>query len=76
VVGDVSAAERDFVRGQLDKPVDVRGLAGAVPQGLEAQVYMMSVLGIDLDSKAEAQYLPWWSSPDGKARPTSTKNTT
>jgi len=37
----------------LDKPVDVRGLAGAVPQGLEAQVYMMSVLGIDLDSRAE-----------------------
>jgi len=56
-LGDVSAAERDFVRRELDKPVDVRGLAGAVPQGLEAQVYMMSVLGIDLDSRAEAEYL-------------------
>lgn len=56
-LGDVSSAERDFVRRELDKPVDVRGLAGAVPQGLETQVYMMSVLGIDLDSKAEAKYL-------------------
>ena len=56
-LGDVSAAERDFVRRELDKPVDVRSLASAVPQGLEAQTYMMSVLGIDLDSRAEAEYL-------------------
>jgi len=56
-LGDVSADERAFVRAELDKPVDVRGLAGAVPQGLEQQVYMMSVLGIDLDSRAEAEYL-------------------
>ncbi len=56
-LGDVSAAERDFVNRELQKPVDVAGLANAVPQGMERQVYMMSVLGIDLDSQEEAKYL-------------------
>lgn len=56
-LGDVSAAERDFVNAELQKPVDVRGLANAVPRGMEPQIYMMSVLGIDLDAQEEAQYL-------------------
>jgi uncharacterized membrane protein YebE (DUF533 family) len=56
-LGDVSPEERAFVQAQLDKPVDVRGLAGQVPAGLEMQVYAMSVMGIDLDSQEEAQYL-------------------
>ncbi len=56
-LGDVSQAERDFVNRELQKPVDVAGLANAVPQGMERQVYMMSVLGIDLDSQEEAKYL-------------------
>lgn len=56
-LGDVSPQERAFVEAELKKPVDVRGLAGSVPRGMQAQVYLMSVLGIDLDSQAEAQYL-------------------
>ncbi len=56
-LGDVSQAERDFVNRELQKPIDVAGLANAVPQGMERQVYMMSVLGIDLDSQEEAKYL-------------------
>jgi uncharacterized membrane protein YebE (DUF533 family) len=28
-----------------------------VPKGLEKQIYTVSVLGIDLDSQAEAKYL-------------------
>ncbi len=56
-LGDVSDAERDFVNRELQKPIDVQGLANAVPQGMERQVYMMSVLGIDLDSQEEAKYL-------------------
>ena len=56
-LGDVSDAERDFVNAELKKPVDVRGLAAAVPRGLEPQIYVMSVLGIDLDAQEEAQYL-------------------
>lgn len=38
-------------------PVDAKALAREVPQGLEAQVYLMSLLAIDLDSQAEAEYL-------------------
>ena len=56
-LGDVSEQERAFVNAELQKPVDVPGLVRAIPRGLEPQVYMMSVLGIDLDSQEEAKYL-------------------
>ncbi len=56
-LGDISAEERAFVQAEMAAPVDPRGLAGQVPNGLEQQVYAMSVLGIDLDSQAEAKYL-------------------
>jgi uncharacterized membrane protein YebE (DUF533 family) len=56
-LGDVSPEEQAFVQAELQAPIDVAGLAGQVPQGLEAQIYAMSVMAIDLDSQAEAQYL-------------------
>ena len=56
-LGDVDSRERQFVNAELAKPIDVQGLARDVPRGLEAQVYAMSVLGIDLDNQNEAQYL-------------------
>ncbi|SDN89169.1 Uncharacterized membrane protein YebE, DUF533 family [Lutimaribacter pacificus] len=56
-LGDVSPEEQAFVQAELQAPVDVAGLAGQVPQGLEPQVYAMSVMAIDLDSQPEAQYL-------------------
>ncbi len=56
-LGDVSHEERQFVNRELQKPVDVAGLAANVPHGLEQQVYLMSIMAIDLDKRAEAQYL-------------------
>ena len=56
-LGDVSPAEREFVNREISAPVDVQGLARAVPKGMESQVYVMSVMGIDLDNQREAQYL-------------------
>ena len=56
-LGDVSAEERAFVQAEMRAPVDVSGLARQVPQGFERQVYAMSLLGIDLDNRQEAQYL-------------------
>lgn len=56
-LGEVSDEERAFIQRELAQPVDVQGLARAVPKGLEAQVYTMSLMAIDLDSEAEAQYL-------------------
>jgi hypothetical protein len=56
-LGDVSPEERRFVEAELKAPVDVSGLARQVPRGLEAQVYTMSIMGIDLDNQKEAEYL-------------------
>ena len=56
-MGDIDDDERQFIREQMAAPVDAEGLARDVPSGLEAQVYMMSLLAIDFDSKEEAQYL-------------------
>jgi uncharacterized membrane protein YebE (DUF533 family) len=56
-LGDVDAEEAAFVQAQLQAPVDVDALVSQTPNGLGAQVYAMSVLGIDLDTQAEAQYL-------------------
>ncbi len=55
--GDVDAEEAAFVRAEMQRPVDVDGLVAEVPQGMGPQVYAMSVLAINLDSQAEAQYL-------------------
>lgn len=56
-LGDVSTQERDFVNAELAAEIDVAGLAQQVPNGMEAQVYAMSIMGIDLDNQTEAQYL-------------------
>ena len=42
---------------ELAAPVDVQALAKQVPKGLENQIYAVSVMGIDLDSQTEAEYL-------------------
>lgn len=56
-LGEITASERAFVEAALAAPVDVEALARAVPEGLEAQTYTMSLMAIDLDSQPEAQYL-------------------
>ncbi|MEL6168193.1 MAG: tellurite resistance TerB family protein [Pseudomonadota bacterium] len=56
-LGDISAEERAFLQRELKAPVDIEGLARETPRAMAPQVYAMSVMGIDLDSQAEAQYL-------------------
>lgn len=56
-LGEVDAQEAAFVRAQMEAPVDVDGLVRQTPDGMAPQVYAMSVLGIDLDTQEEAQYL-------------------
>lgn len=56
-LGDVSDAEMAFVQAEMAKPVDIAALVLQIPDGLEQQVYTMSVMAIDLDSAVEAQYL-------------------
>ncbi|MGC1498189.1 MAG: tellurite resistance TerB family protein [Sulfitobacter sp.] len=56
-LGDVDAEEAAFVNAQLKAPVDIDGLVNQTPNGMGPQIYAMSLLGIDLDTQDEAQYL-------------------
>jgi uncharacterized membrane protein YebE (DUF533 family) len=56
-LGNASREDMAFVNRELSSPVDVPALVKQVPKGLENQVYAVSVMGIDLDSQAEADYL-------------------
>ena len=53
----VSQEEIDFLRSEFSKPVDVRDFTWSVPQGMEEQVYTISLIAIDLDEQREAEYL-------------------
>ncbi len=50
-LGDVSQAEMDFVRNEIAQPLDVHQFAHSVPKGLEQNVYALSLISIDLDTK-------------------------
>jgi hypothetical protein len=56
-MGEATSREAQAVKAELSRPVDVEGLARSVPAGLEPQVYLASLMAIDLDSRAEADYL-------------------
>ena len=56
-LGDVSEDEANFVRQELNAPLDTQGFINSVPRGMEQQVYLMSLLAIDLDTNEEAHYL-------------------
>jgi len=56
-LGEVDAEEAAFVQSELAAPLDVDALVRDVPAGSEQQVYLMSLMGIDLDNAAEARYL-------------------
>lgn len=56
-VGDMSQEDANFINEELEKPLDVQGFIASVPAGMQQQVYLMSILAIDLDSQEEAQYL-------------------
>lgn len=54
---DISPDELELVRSIMKESNDMNALVNSVPKGMEQQVYFMSLLAIDLDSKAEAEYL-------------------
>lgn len=56
-MGEADQREVQAVNAELKRAVDVKGLARAVPAGLEPQVYLVSLMAINLDQKAEAEYL-------------------
>ncbi|SFR42115.1 DUF533 domain-containing protein [Litoreibacter janthinus] len=54
---DATEADMAFVRDAMGEPVDAEKLASDTPEGLETQVYSMSVMAIEPDNRAEAKYL-------------------
>ena len=54
---DVSEAEVNFLKQEFAAPLDVASFARSVPNGLEQQIYALSLTSIDLDTQNEAQYL-------------------
>ncbi len=54
---EVSEEERQFVMTAMQAPFEPDAFIKSIPAGAGPQVYMMSVLAIDLDTPAEAQYL-------------------
>ena len=56
-LGDAGQEEIQFIRQEMAAPLDVNGFARSVPRGMEQQVYLLSLMTVDLDTKAEADYL-------------------
>jgi hypothetical protein len=56
-MGEATREEVAFINAELQRPVDVDGLARQVPNGMEEQVYVVSLMAIDLDNQREATYL-------------------
>lgn len=56
-LGDITQEEADFVRAEFNAPLDVDAFINSIPQGMEQQIYAISLMAIDLDTNQEARYL-------------------
>jgi hypothetical protein len=56
-IGDSSPDTIAFLREEFNQPLDLKDFAWSVPQGLEEQVYALSLMAIELDKQSEANYL-------------------
>ncbi len=56
--GGITAEEQRFVKAQFAKPLDVHGLAAAIPnREVGAQVYAAALMAISVDTAAERDFL-------------------
>ena len=49
--------ETDFLRRQFNRRHDLEAFVSEIPNGMEYEVYSISLMAINLDTKAEARYL-------------------
>jgi uncharacterized membrane protein YebE (DUF533 family) len=56
-VGEAEKSEIAFINSELSAAVDVAGLVRQVPNGMEEKAYLVSLMAINLDQRAEAEYL-------------------
>ena len=55
-IGEVTAEELEFVKSEMASPLDLEGVIASA-SGIESEVYLSSLMTINLDSKEEALYL-------------------
>lgn len=55
-IGEVTAEELEFVKSEMSAPLDLEGVVSNA-KGIEGEVYLSSLMTINLDSKEEALYL-------------------
>ena len=67
-LGGLSTEEQELVEEEMTRPADPEALAREVPEGLEQQVYAMSLMAIDVDTRAEADHLRRLASAMGLER--------
>jgi len=56
-LGDVDQAEAQFLKSELQSPLDIKGFVQSVPKDMAQQAYAFSLMGMRLDTQQEAQYL-------------------
>ena len=56
-LGEIGEEEANFIRNEMANPTSLEAFVPTIPSGMEQQVYLMSLLAIDLDTQEEAQYL-------------------
>ncbi len=56
-IGDATPEEIEIVKEAMNSPLDVEAFIKSVPEGMEEQVYLMSLMAIELDDQKEAEYL-------------------
>lgn len=54
---DVSDAEVEFLKKEFASPLDADGFAKSIPEGMETDIYVISLTAIELDTQNEARYL-------------------
>lgn len=55
--GDLDAEEEALLRHELSTPLDLNALVASVPSGMERDVYVASLLPIEVDTIEERNYL-------------------
>jgi hypothetical protein len=55
-IGDITPEELEFVKHEMSAPLDLEGVI-ANASGIEGEVYLSSLMTINLDSREEALYL-------------------
>jgi len=56
-IGEADAKEIEIVKNAIESPLDIDAFIKSVPNGMEQEVYLASLLAIDLDNQKEAEYL-------------------